>query len=168
MSRIKLAPILVLAVACTLAMPSIAALGEGVPSASLPRPSAALQPGDVVRIVIEALADNDSPHANAGIETTYNFASPANKASTGPLDRFIRMVKAPPYGIMVDHASSEFSEVVLMGNRAYQMVRLAANDGREVVFAFRLSKQRDGEFRDMWMTDAVWPVADAAEPAPAF
>jgi hypothetical protein len=30
-----------------------------------------------------------------------------------------------------------------------------------VVFAFRLSKQIDGEFDGMWMTDAVWPVGDA-------
>ncbi len=149
-------------------LPAAAAIGEKSESAGLPRPSAELAPGDVVRIVITALSRNDNPYTNAGIETTYNFASPANRVNTGPLERFIRMVKAPPYGIMVDHAGSEFSEVVLQGNRAYQMVRLTADDGRAVVFAFRLSKQRDGEYRDMWMTDAVWPLADAAEPAQAF
>ena len=149
-------------------LPAAATIGEKGENPDLPRPSAELAPQDVVKIVITALSRNDDPYTNAGIETTYNFASPANRVNTGPLDRFIRMVKAPPYGIMVDHAGSEFSEVVLTGNRAYQMVRLAADDGRTVVFAFRLSKQRDGEFRDMWMTDAVWPVADAAEPAQAF
>lgn len=164
MSRIKLAPMLVFAAACTLALPSIAALGEGVPTAPLPRPSAALKPDDVVRIVIDALADNDSPHTNAGIETTFAFASPANKANTGPLERFIRMVKGEPYGIMVDHTASEFSEVVYTGNTAYQMVHLTGTDGRSVVFAFRLSKQRDGKFKGMWMTDAVWPVANAVVP----
>jgi len=69
---------------------------------------------------------------------------------------------------MVDHATSEFSEVVLVGAKAYQMVNLTAMDGRSVVFAFRLSKQLDGEFKNMWMTDAVWPVADAAVPQQAF
>ena len=49
----------------------------------LPRPSSALQPGDVVEIVIDALANNDYPFPDAGIETTFNFASPANKAQTG-------------------------------------------------------------------------------------
>ncbi len=168
MSRIKLAPALLLAAACALAMPSIAALGDGAQTAPMPRPSAALKPGDVVRIVIHALADNDFPHANAGIETTFAFASPANRVNTGPLERFIRMVKGEPYGIMVDHVASEFSEVVYTGNTAYQMVHLTGADGRAVVFAFRLSKQLDGEFKDMWMTDAVWPVANAVVPQPGF
>ena len=152
----------------TLIQPSTAALVEKPEGADLPEPSIELAPADVVRIVVGALARNDEPHVDAGIETTFNFASPANKVNTGPLSRFIRMVKAPPYGIMVDHAGSEFSEVVLMGDKAYQMVRLTAPDGRAVIFAFRLSKQQYGEFRNMWMTDAVWPVADAAGPELGF
>ena len=168
MSGIKLAPLLLLVALCTLAMPSIAALGDGVQGAPPPRPSAALTADDVVRIVIRALAENDIPHANAGIETTFAFASPANRVNTGPLSRFIRMVRSEPYGIMVDHVASEFSEVVYTSNTAYQMVHLTGADGRAVVFAFRLSKQRDGEFKDMWMTDAVWPVANTAVPQPGF
>ena len=152
----------------TLIQPSTSALVEKPEGADLPEPSIELAPADVVRIVVGALARNDEPHVDAGIETTFNFASPANKVNTGPLSRFIRMVKAPPYGIMVDHAGSEFSEVVLMGDKAYQMVRLTAPDGRAVIFAFRLSKQQYGEFRNMWMTDAVWPVADAAGPELGF
>jgi len=151
-----------------LAVPSMAALGDKPGSMELPQPSTELAPEDVVRIVINALSRNDEPHVDAGIETTFNFASPANKVNTGPLDRFIKMVKGPPYGIMVDHASSEFSEVVLTGNRAYQMVRLTAVDGTAVVFAFRLSRQQDGDFADMWMTDAVWPVAAPAGSEQSF
>ncbi len=153
----------------SISKPLTATIGEDIAGATvLPEPSVDLGPGDVVKIVIQALSRNDEPHGNAGIETTYNFASPSNKANTGPLARFIRMVKAPPYGIMVDHAESEFSEVVLMGYKAYQMVRLVAADGRVEIFAFRLSKQRDGEFKDMWMTDAVWPVATEAVPGRSF
>jgi len=147
-----------LLLAWALALPAAAV--EGRPQAAqLPRPSVDLQPGDVVRIVIDALAHNDEPYADAGIETTFYFASPANRVNTGPLDRFTRMVKSPPYGIMVNHVDSEFSEVVYIGNRAYQMVRLTAANGVATVFAFRLGRQLDGEFKDMWMTDAVWPVA---------
>ncbi len=153
---------------CLLAAPVMAAIGEQPGTAPLPQPSTDLAPQDVVKIVIDALAQNDQPHQNAGIETTFNFASPANKVNTGPLPRFIRMVKGAPYGIMVDHVGSEFSEVVLTGNRAYQMVRLNARDGRAVIFAFRLSKQQDGEFEGMWMTDAVWPVGNPSEPEQSF
>ncbi len=160
---------LFLAAALPLALsaPSLAGIGENDQGPTLPAPSAAFKPDDVVKIVIDALANNDRPFTNAGITTTFAFASPANKVNTGPLDRFIDMVKDEPYGIMVDHVKSEFSEVVYTGNTAYQMVHLTGADGRAVVFAFRLSKQLDGEFRDMWMTDAVWPVA-TPQPDQAF
>ena len=154
--------------ALTLTAPIKAGISENDEPARLPAPSADLKPEDVVKIVIGALAKNDQPFTNAGITTTFAFASPANKVNTGPLDKFIRMVKAKPYGVMVDHVGSEFSEVVYTGNTAYQMVNLTGADGRSVVFAFRLSKQQDGEFENMWMTDAVWPVADATGNQQAF
>ena len=152
----------------TMMMPVHAGIGEAEKPPVLPAPSADYEPGDVVRIVIGALAKNDVPYVNAGITTTFAFASPANKVNTGPLERFIDMVRGEPYGIMVDHVNSEFSEVVFMGNTAYQMVNLTGADGRSVVFAFRLSKQLDGEFENMWMTDAVWPVANPGGSQPAF
>ena len=159
---------LTLLLAWSLALPASAALEDSPGRSDLPRPSVDLRPADVVRIVIDALAHNDEPYTNAGIETTFYFASPANRVNTGPLDRFVRMVKSPPYGIMVDHVKSEFSEGVFKGDKAYQMVHLTAADGSATVFAFRLGKQHDGEFRDMWMTDAVWPVAVVADPGQAF
>ena len=127
----------------------------------LPTPSVEYAPEDVVRIVIESLAQNDKPFADAGIETTFGFASPANKVNTGPLGRFVSMVKDHPYRVMVDHVESEFSEVRYLGGSAVQLVYLLGRDGRGVVFAFRLSRQGEGPFKDMWMTDAVWPVASA-------
>jgi len=135
---------------------------------ALPRPSPQHQPADVVRIVIEALANNDDPFADAGIATTFAFASPANKGNTGPLSKFTQMVRSPAYAIMIDHLEHEFSDVVRSGNKAYQMVRILGAGGAEVVFAFRLGLQRDGEFAGMWMTDAVWPVASGDIPAAAF
>ncbi|MFZ9037833.1 MAG: DUF4864 domain-containing protein [Gammaproteobacteria bacterium] len=168
MNRYKSVRLALVLLAGALSLPSSAAITDKPEGVELPQPSAELAPQDVVRIVVNALSNNDEPYADAGIETTFSFASPANKVNTGPLDRFIQMVKGPPYGIMVDHVGSEFSEVVLMGNKAYQMVQLTAPDGRSEVFAFRLSKQQDGEFKNMWMTDAVWPVATATVPEQAF
>ncbi len=159
--------IIAIALTLTISLPALAGISENVQGPVLPAPSADLKPEDVVKIVIDALANNDRPFANAGITTTFAFASPANKVNTGPLERFINMVKGEPYGIMVDHVESELSEVVYMGNKAYQMVNLTGADGRAVIFAFRLSKQVDGEFKDMWMTDAVWPVA-TPQPEQAF
>ena len=123
-----------------------------------PQPESQLAPEDVVGIVIHALANNDDPYPDAGIETTFKFASPQNRANTGPLERFARMVKGYPYGDMVDHRTSDISEVVFVGDKAYLLVKLVARDGREVAYAFRLSQQADGVYRGMWMTEAVWPV----------
>jgi hypothetical protein len=145
-----------------------AAITEKPDAAGLPEPSTGQQPEDVVRIVIEALAHNDKPYADAGIATTFAFASPANKVNTGPLPKFTQMIRTPAYGIMIDHVDHEFSEVVLMGEMAYQMVKVGASSGVEVVFAFRLSQQHGGDFDGMWMTDAVWPVATGDIPDQAF
>ena len=68
------------------------------------------------------------------------------------------MVKGPVYGAMVNHKSSELSEVILRGSQAYQFVRLITSDDMEVYFVFRLGLQIDGEYKDMWMTEAVSPV----------
>lgn len=123
-----------------------------------PQPELGLTPEDVVSIVIRALAHNDDPYPDAGIETTFRFASPGNRANTGPLQRFSKMVKSHPYGDMVNHRQSDISEVVLVGDKAYFLVQLVAGSGRAVAYAFRLSQQSDGEYQGMWMTDAVWPV----------
>lgn len=123
-----------------------------------PQPELGLTPEDVVSIVIRALAHNDDPYPDAGIETTFRFASPSNRANTGPLQRFSKMVKSHPYGDMVDHRQSDIGEVVFVGDKAYFLVQLVARSGRAVAYAFRLSQQSDGEYQGMWMTDAVWPV----------
>lgn len=124
----------------------------------LPVPNTNLQPEEVVEIVLDALANNDTPYMDAGIETTFNFASPSNKTQTGPLERFAVMVKGPVYGVMVGHKSHELVETVVNNSRAYQMVRLVTASGAAVHFAFRLGLQPDGEFEGMWMTEAVWPL----------
>ena len=157
-----------LALALLVVLPLQAAISESSPEVSLPRPSVQQQPQDVVSIVVKALANNDEPFADAGITTTFGFASPANRVNTGPLAKFTKMLRNPAYAILIDHVEREFSEVVRTEHQAYQLVRIVGRDGNQVVFAFRLSRQADGEFEDMWMTDAVWPVASGNIPEQAF
>ena len=135
-----------------------AAIDNSVKVPDLAQPGLNLAPEDVVAVVIQALANNDDPYPDAGIETTFRFASPQNRANTGPLERFSQMVKRYPYRDMVDHRQSDLSEVVFVGENAYLVVKLIVQDGREVAYAFRLSRQSEGRYRGMWMTDAVWPV----------
>ncbi|MFT5219314.1 MAG: hypothetical protein ACI9LO_002502 [Planctomycetota bacterium] len=139
-------------------LPASSALQNSPLSVVLPQPQSDLKPEEVVKIVVNALANNDLPRQNAGIETTFNFASPENKRNTGPLSKFSQMVRNDRFAVMLDHASSDFSEVVLSGDSAMQLVRITSGKGAHTVFAFRLSRQQDGPFQGMWMTDAVWPI----------
>jgi hypothetical protein len=135
--------------------------GAGAPLAEepiLPRPSSELQPGEVVQIVIDALANNDYPFPDAGIETTFNFASPTNKAQTGPLQSFAKLVKGPAFGKMINHRDSTLSAVILEGNKAIRLVQIVGENYETLYFAFRLGLQQQGDYTGMWLTEAVWPL----------
>jgi hypothetical protein len=124
----------------------------------LPQPSASLQPGEVVKIVIDALANNNHPFPDAGIETTFNFASPANKVHTGPLERFVKLVKGPVFGKMINHRDSTLSEVVVEGDKAVRLVQIVGANNETLYFAFRLGLQQQGDYAGMWLTEDVWPL----------
>ena len=66
---------------------------KGAGDAPVPKPE--LTPEQVVEIQVEALRKNDVPTPDAGIATTFRFASPGNRKVTGPLERFAPIVKAP-------------------------------------------------------------------------
>jgi hypothetical protein len=112
-------------------------------------------PGDVVRIQLNALAKNDKPYKDAGIETTFRFASPANKKATGPLSRFIRMLYNPLYSPMLDNQAASYGALIVEGDRARQSVILTTADDQRVGYMFFLSKQKGGPFDQCWMTDSV-------------
>jgi hypothetical protein len=135
--------------------------GAAEPSADapqLPRPSAEMQPGEVVRIVIDALGKNDYPFTDACIETAFNFSSPANKVNTGPLERFVKLVKGPVFGTMINHRDSTLSKVMIEGDQALRLVQIVGENNETFYFAFRLGLQREGDYAGMWLTEAVWPL----------
>nr|WP_230458922.1 DUF4864 domain-containing protein [Haloarcula sp. K1] len=123
--------------------------------ASLPTPSETYGPSDAVALQLEALETNDDPFENAGIMTAYNFASPANRRSTGPLDRFIAMVESPQYRPMIDFGEAVRGPVERNENYAEQRVTITGPDGRTTTYEFGLSVQSVGKFRGCWQTDRV-------------
>ena len=68
--------------------PQIRAADSALRHLNRQRPSAEHAPQEVVRIQMEALRYNDEK--NRGIEIAFRFASPSNKADTGPLPRSFR------------------------------------------------------------------------------
>ncbi|MDH3252939.1 MAG: DUF4864 domain-containing protein, partial [Ignavibacteria bacterium] len=69
------------------------------------QPDPSLSPQEVVKIQLHALKNNDE--ADNGIRIAFRFASPGNQAATGPLDRFIALLKGPSYGEMLNYVSGE-------------------------------------------------------------
>ena len=149
---------LALLLVVSLSMVSRAATATAESDAPLPGPSIDLQPGEIVQIVIDALANNDQPFADAGIETAFNFSSPTNRENTGPLDRFVTLVKGPVFGQMVKHRDSTLSQVLIEGDKALCLVQVVDRDNKTAYYAFRLGLQQQGEYAGMWLTEAVWPL----------
>lgn len=133
-----------------------AAAGEG----RMPGPD--LTPREVVEIQLDALRDNDQPSTNSGIEQVWAFAHPDNRAVTGPLPRFKRMLKGPGYGVLINHSRAEVVPLGEGDERAVYRVRVVARDGGFYRFRWRLEKAAldSGE---AWMTTGVTPGEDTGE-----
>lgn len=126
---------------------------DSQPAAAELMPNPKLSPGDVVRIQIEALKNNDP--TDTGIEITFRFASPANKQITGPLSRFKELVKNPEYRPMLNHKLAEFDSLRMAGDTATQRVTIIERNGQATVYLFSLSRQDLPDCPACWLTDSV-------------
>ena len=112
------------------------------------------KPIDVVRLIVDALGKNGPD--NAGIRTTFRFASAGNRAATGPIDRFIQLVKSPAYAALLAHATADVREVEANGDEAVELVTLTTAGGERVFYLFQMSRETAaGPERGCWVTDGV-------------
>ena len=118
-------------------------------------PEPELKPNDVVRLQLLAMQQNDD--SDFGIEVTFRFASPANKKQTGPLKRFIRIVRNPSYRPLLNHINATFLELTVEEDFAVQDVIITTSNGKRIGYRFRLSIQKGPLYPDCWMTDSVIP-----------
>ncbi|MEE2893857.1 MAG: DUF4864 domain-containing protein [Pseudomonadota bacterium] len=123
-----------------------------------PRPNHGLSPAEAVRAQVNALARNDHPFTDAGIEASWAFASPSNRAVTGPMPRFRTLFEGPVYGPMVDHIEARYSDPRQLGDRALVGVVVTDAGGEERGYLFELSRQGGGNCRGCWLTDSVFPM----------
>ncbi len=121
------------------------------------QPSASLSPAAVVRIQMEALGMNDEPYADRGIEITFRFASPRNKAFTGPLERFRAMIRGSVYAPMLNHKSVAYENLQIDGGRAQVDVIVRTRENRYIGYRFGLSRYGVPACEGCWMTDSVVP-----------
>ena len=118
-------------------------------------PDPKLKPNDVVRLQLLAMQQNDD--SDFGIEVTFRFASPANKKQTGPLKRFISLVRNPSYRPLLNHINATFIELTVEEVFAVQDVIITTSNGERIGYRFRLSIQKGPLYPGCWMTDSVIP-----------
>ena len=118
-------------------------------------PEPELKPNDVVRLQLLAMQQNDD--SDFGIEVIFRFASPANKKQTGPLKRFIRLVRNPSYRPLLNHINATFHELNIEEDFAVQDVIITTSNGESIGYRFRLSIQKGPLYPGCWMTDSVIP-----------
>jgi hypothetical protein len=130
------------------------------------QPSPRLSPTEVVRRQLEALQHNDDPSTDSGIAAAFAMASPQNRAQTGPLARFIRMVHEN-YPELLNHRDARLPAVRIHGDEAWQPVELTDRDGRRLRYLFILRRQIAPPCPGCWMTDGVIP-AESQQKAPGI
>ena len=135
------------------AAPALAQGSDADPLSEALVPKPALSPGDVIRIQLEALRHNDEQ--DRGIAVAFLFASPTNRANTGPLPRFIGMIKEGPYVLMLDFREAIYGPMETISDRARQRVTLTGVRA-SITYWFYLSRQSEPPYVDCWMTDAVY------------
>ena len=126
-------------------------------------PDASLSPVDVVTCQMRALQAGD-------VRTAFNFASPANKLSTGPWQRFEMMVRqTPTYSPLVSCTSFEIISALPISESTWQarvVVKPAGSSSApfavakpECYYRWMLSQQPADtpDVAGCWMVDGVMP-----------
>lgn len=132
-------------------------------SSDLKHPDPAYGPEEVVAIQLNALQANDAPEADAGIAQVWAFAHPDNRAQTGPLPRFKRMLKGPHYAFLLDHERHEIAVLERGAREALYNVTITAANGDVVRYQWRLARPEEGRYGDAWLTLSVSPPIPVGE-----
>ena len=126
-------------------------------------PNKALTPEQVVELQMNALAAYRDDRS--AIRQVFAFASPANKAVTGPVGRFEQMIRGEAYSPMISSDHWMAGKVVSRDGQATVLVTTIDADDRVSLYRFYLSKQTT-PYEGCWMTDRVIGLFDSTQAAP--
>ena len=127
-----------------------------ISNADLIRPNSNLKPYDVLMIQLNSLKDNNTPYKDAGIEQTWEFAHPINKASTGPLKRFKQMIYSDSYKILISHENNKTEVLKESKEILVYKVYVLSKDKKKYYYIWQIEKvQKEGILKDCWMTTSV-------------
>lgn len=122
-------------------------------------------PEDVLKIVLEALQDNDRPHEDAGLRTAFNFASPRFRTRVGgSLEEFVQELTDPINEPLVDHDDSKRGRLEVDDGEGSERVIVVGEGGETNTYEFYLDRVEGGKYDGCWMIDAVDLVYVGAAP----
>ena len=124
--------------------------------ADLIKPNSNLKPFDVLMIQLNSLKNNNTPYKDAGIEQTWEFAHPINKAATGPLERFKKMIYSDTYRILISHENNKTTILKESTNKFVYNVYVQSNEKKKYYYIWQIEKvMKEGNLKDCWMTTGV-------------
>ena len=125
-------------------------------NADLIKPNSNLKPFDVLMIQLNSLKNNNNPYKDAGIEQTWEFAHPNNKASTGPLKKFRKMIYSNNYKILISHKNNKITILKESLNKLVYKVYVLSKDKKKYYYIWQIEKVKlEGKFKNCWMTTGV-------------
>ena len=124
--------------------------------ADLIKPNTVIEPEQVVLIQLNGLKKNDEPNIDNGIKQTWEFAHPSNKKYTGPLPKFIKMLKGESYQMLLNHIDNRIVEVFRSNNQYGFEVIILGKDKNYYKFQWVVEKYyEEGPLKDCWLTTTV-------------
>ena len=127
-----------------------------ISSADLIKPNTNLGPFEVLMIQLNSLKNNNKPYKDAGIEQTWEFAHPNNKAITGPLNKFKKMIYSKSYEILISHENSEITILNETENTSTYKVLILSKDKKKYYYIWQVEKVLfEGALKNCWMTTSV-------------
>ena len=124
--------------------------------ADLIKPNSNLKPFDVLMIQLNSLKNNNTPYKDAGIEQTWEFAHPINKAVTCPLERFKKMIYSDTYRILISHENNKTTILKESTNKFVYKVYVQSNEKKKYYYIWQIEKvMKEGNLKDCWMTTGV-------------
>ena len=131
-------------------------LFTNISNADLIKPNSNLKPFDVLMIQLKSLKNNNSPYKDAGIEQTWEFAHPINKASTGPLKRFKQMIYSDSYKILISHQNNKTIILKESVNKFVYKVYVLSKEKKRYYYIWQIEKvKKEGNLKNCWMTTGV-------------
>jgi len=127
-----------------------------ISNADLVKPNANLKPFDVLMIQLNSLKNNNIPYKDAGIDQTWKFAHPNNKAMTGPLEKFKQMIYNKNYEILINHQGTEVIILKETEEISVYKVTVLTKNKKKYYYIWQVEKVlSEGNLKNCWMTTNV-------------